>query len=236
MAEITLATLNTSAAPPTLRGHERAAVVIHLDARDVPAETRAPTEATEATEADPSRIADRVGAAIPATPAEPGEIAAGTLQSRRRPRSRERARPYAHLESGPGLPDPVVKMLCAGRIRTAVHAGSGTVLDLGRSHRVVSDRQFQALLLRDDGCAHPGCASRHGLEAHHVRHWIHGGRTDLANLLLLCRVCPSPRPPRRRIPHRHWWRPVPFPPQRRTRGDRPSRPVTAGRNRPTHRT
>jgi hypothetical protein len=61
------------------------------------------------------------------------------------------------------------------------------VLDLGRSHRVVSERQFKALLLRDGGCSHPGCRSRHGLEAHHVKQWIRGGRTDLANLVLLCR-------------------------------------------------
>ncbi|HEX2374877.1 MAG TPA: HNH endonuclease signature motif containing protein [Actinomycetota bacterium] len=25
-------------------------------------------------------------------------------------------------------------------------------------------------------------------EAHHVRHWLHGGPTDLANLVLLCRA------------------------------------------------
>jgi hypothetical protein len=80
----------------------------------------------------------------------------------------------------------VKRLLCSGRIRTAVHDTEGNVRDLGRSHRVVSERQFRALLLRDSGCAHPGCGSTHGLEAHHVRHWIHGGRTDLANLVLLC--------------------------------------------------
>ncbi|MGH8862793.1 MAG: HNH endonuclease signature motif containing protein [Jatrophihabitantaceae bacterium] len=35
-------------------------------------------------------------------------------------------------------------------------------------------------------CAYPGCTSRAGPQAHHVRHWIRGGRTDLANLVLLC--------------------------------------------------
>jgi predicted restriction endonuclease len=25
-------------------------------------------------------------------------------------------------------------------------------------------------------------------EAHHLRHWLHGGPTDLANLALLCRA------------------------------------------------
>jgi hypothetical protein len=61
-------------------------------------------------------------------------------------------------------------------------------LDLGRSHRIVSSKQFRALVLRDGGhCLHPGCVSAVGLEAHHVRHWLYGGRTDLDNLALLCR-------------------------------------------------
>ncbi|MBE7189608.1 HNH endonuclease signature motif containing protein, partial [Jatrophihabitans endophyticus] len=52
---------------------------------------------------------------------------------------------------------------------------------------LVTKKLFWALLLRDRGCCtHPGCGSRAKLEAHHVRHWLYGGRTDLANLVLLC--------------------------------------------------
>ena len=58
---------------------------------------------------------------------------------------------------------------------------------VGRSHRLVTDRQCRALLLRQHGhCAHPGCPNTKALHAHHRIHWIHGGRTDLDNLLLLC--------------------------------------------------
>ena len=61
------------------------------------------------------------------------------------------------------------------------------MLDLGRSHRVVSERLYRALLLRDAGrCTHPGCANTRDLQAHHVRHWLYGGPTNLANLVLLC--------------------------------------------------
>jgi hypothetical protein len=107
-------------------------------------------------------------------------------------RSRERAQAIGRIAEGPGLPRPVIeRLLCSGRIRTAVvakdQAGQCNVLDLGRSQRIVSERQFKALLLRDGGCSHPGCHSRNGLEAHHVKQWIRGGRTDLANLVLLCR-------------------------------------------------
>jgi hypothetical protein len=55
-------------------------------------------------------------------------------------------------------------------------------LNLGRSRRLVTDRQFKALLLRDRHCSRLGCRSRQGLRAHHVRHRIHGGHTDLDEL------------------------------------------------------
>ena len=61
-------------------------------------------------------------------------------------------------------------------------------LDLGRSTRVVTPAQRQALAVRDGGCVFPGC--RRPLawcEGHHVRHWLDGGPTDLDNLALVCR-------------------------------------------------
>jgi HNH endonuclease len=43
--------------------------------------------------------------------------------------------------------------------------------------------------VRDGGCAVPGCDRPLAwCEAHHLRHWLHGGATDLANLVLLCRA------------------------------------------------
>ncbi|MBE7190165.1 HNH endonuclease signature motif containing protein, partial [Jatrophihabitans endophyticus] len=98
-----------------------------------------------------------------------------------------RARPSARIVGGPGLPRAVVeRLLCACRIQLAVLDGGRNALDLGRRRRVVDDRLFRALLLRDRHCAHPGCTSAHRLEAHHVVHWLHGGRTDMVNLVLLC--------------------------------------------------
>jgi hypothetical protein len=42
--------------------------------------------------------------------------------------------------------------------------------------------------VRDGGCVHPGCQRTAAFcDAHHVRHWAHGGPTDLDNLVLLCR-------------------------------------------------
>jgi len=133
-----------------LRGDERAAVVIHLNADRV----------------------ERIGSAEPNPSASPTQ-----------PR-----RPVARIADGPGLPDRVVhRLLCSGRIRTALCDRAGNVLDLGRSQRLVSDKQYRALLIRDRGhCAHPGCTNRRNLDVHHVIHWLDGGRTDMNNLILLC--------------------------------------------------
>jgi hypothetical protein len=60
------------------------------------------------------------------------------------------------------------------------------ILDLGRTQRLPNRAQRRALMVRDGGCRFPGCTERRYVEAHHVRHWLDGGPTDLANLVLLC--------------------------------------------------
>lgn len=62
-----------------------------------------------------------------------------------------------------------------------------TRFDQGRRSRLVNPQQ-RALLGHLDGerCRMPGCTRVRRLHAHHVEFWRNGGRTDLANLLLLC--------------------------------------------------
>jgi hypothetical protein len=62
-------------------------------------------------------------------------------------------------------------------------------LDVGRAERLATAPMRKALLIRDRGCAAPGCHCPPGrLEAHHIVHWIDGGVTAVYNLvLLLCR-------------------------------------------------
>ena len=61
-------------------------------------------------------------------------------------------------------------------------------LDVGRSERLATSPMRKALLIRDRGCAAPGCHCPPGrLEAHHIIHWIDGGVTAVYNLVLLCR-------------------------------------------------
>jgi HNH endonuclease len=62
-------------------------------------------------------------------------------------------------------------------------------LEVGRASRVVTAAQRAALVVRDGGCAVGGCdRPPPWCEAHHLRHWLDGGRTDLANLALVCRA------------------------------------------------
>lgn len=89
----------------------------------------------------------------------------------------ERRGEVCALEAGPAVPSDTARRLsCDGEV----------VSDLGRRRRVVSPALRASLERRDAGCRFPGCTRRHGLHAHHLKHWVRGGRTDKDNLVLLC--------------------------------------------------
>jgi hypothetical protein len=61
------------------------------------------------------------------------------------------------------------------------------VLGDGRTRRIATTAQRDALAARDRGCCFPGCDAPPGwTQVHHVVEWIYGGTTDLDNLCLLC--------------------------------------------------
>lgn len=94
----------------------------------------------------------------------------------------------AYLDGGPALtPATVRRMLCGATVVTMLEQGREP-LAVGRRKRRATKPQRTALLRRDGGCARPGCAEARieRLHAHHLRHWLFGGRTDLTNLVLLC--------------------------------------------------
>jgi hypothetical protein len=63
------------------------------------------------------------------------------------------------------------------------------VLDVGRSHRLVTPGLWRALVVRDQHCAFPGCRRPPlACDAHHITHWADGGSTCLDNLVMLCRT------------------------------------------------
>jgi hypothetical protein len=61
------------------------------------------------------------------------------------------------------------------------------VLSVGRKSRSVPAALRRALASRDRGCRFPACTNRCAVDAHHIRHWAHGGPTSLDNLVQLCR-------------------------------------------------
>src|SRR6187401_3563934 len=63
----------------------------------------------------------------------------------------------------------------------------GETIDVGRKTRTIPAALRRALEARDGCCRFPGCSNRRWLDGHHIRHWIEGGETSLANTLLLCR-------------------------------------------------
>ena len=66
------------------------------------------------------------------------------------------------------------------------HDKTGTTMSIGRRSRSIPPAIRRALLLRDRGCAFPGCTHNRFLHGHHIQHWLHGGETSLDNLSLLC--------------------------------------------------
>jgi 5-methylcytosine-specific restriction endonuclease McrA len=66
------------------------------------------------------------------------------------------------------------------------HDADGRICDVGAKTRTIPPALRRALLYRDRRCRFPGCHGRF-CQAHHIRHWAHGGPTTLSNLVLLCR-------------------------------------------------
>ncbi|MEJ7772817.1 MAG: HNH endonuclease, partial [Geodermatophilaceae bacterium] len=105
--------------------------------------------------------------------------------------------PHSSLQNGTGagrLDDghPISPSLsaylgCDAEILPCFLDQKGAVIDLGRARRLFTGPSRTALEVRDRGCAWPGCdRPLSWCEAHHILGWIHGGRTDQNNGVLLC--------------------------------------------------
>jgi hypothetical protein len=85
-------------------------------------------------------------------------------------------------------PEVVRRLACDAAIIPMVLGSQSEPLDVGREKRLVTRGLRLALIARDQGCSYPGCTMPpHWTDAHHVTHWIRGGRTSLLTTALLCR-------------------------------------------------
>ncbi|MEI4270605.1 DUF222 domain-containing protein [Klenkia sp. LSe6-5] len=97
----------------------------------------------------------------------------------------------AAIDGVAALTPAQARRLACDAALTVVLVEDGQVLASGRTRRFATTAQRRALLVRDRGCARPGCAETRPerLHAHHLVSWLAGGRTDVDNLVLLCDRC-----------------------------------------------
>lgn len=93
----------------------------------------------------------------------------------------------SELEDGPVIsPETARRLGCDAEVVTRIER-DGLPISAGRRRRTVPPAFRRLLEARDDRtCCFPGCERRRHLQAHHRRHWAHGGETSLDNLVLLC--------------------------------------------------
>ena len=93
----------------------------------------------------------------------------------------------SELEDGPVIaPETARRLGCDAEVVAQVER-DGVPVSVGRKRRTVPPALRRLLEARDEEtCCFPGCERRRHLQAHHRRHWAHGGETSLDNLVLLC--------------------------------------------------
>jgi hypothetical protein len=95
--------------------------------------------------------------------------------------------PGVEIEGGGVIhPSTLGRLLCNARTQTVFEDRQGQVTGVGRVSREPSAWMMRQIRYRDRECRFPGCGHRRFTQAHHIRWWRHGGRTDLDNLVLIC--------------------------------------------------
>lgn len=95
----------------------------------------------------------------------------------------------AELEWAQPIPAETARRLaCDAAITPILRGLESNQPQAGSTTRVPAASQRKALVVRDRGCRFPRCdRPPDWTDAHHIRHWADGGRTELDNLVLLCR-------------------------------------------------
>ncbi|MGA4727612.1 DUF222 domain-containing protein [Micromonospora taraxaci] len=158
------------------------AAIDPLSAPTGPDDTRCPGQRRHDALTDVCRLALRTGE-LPDNGGDPAQIVVTTGYD-----TLTRQLNAGALDIGLQLtPDTVRRLACDATILPAVLGSAGQVLDVGRQRRLITGPLRRALVLRDGGCAFPGCdRPPRWCAAHHIHHWADGGPTNLTNAVLLC--------------------------------------------------
>ena len=93
----------------------------------------------------------------------------------------------SEIEGGPVIdPEVTRRLLCSARVQEIVEDPSGTVFGASRMRREPSAALERQVRYRDKQCRFPGCGAKRFTQVHHLAFWSRGGKTELANLLLIC--------------------------------------------------
>jgi hypothetical protein len=98
--------------------------------------------------------------------------------------------PYGLIEgSGAAVSlETIERLICDTGLVGELFAPDGALLDVGRDQRLFTAKQRTGLQTEWGGCADPTCDRPPSMcEAHHIVRWRDGGRTDVADGVLLCR-------------------------------------------------
>lgn len=94
----------------------------------------------------------------------------------------------SRIEDGPWLSPAAIRRLSCDADVVTVTERDGLPIDVGRVRRLITPRLRLALQSRDEGCRFPGCSvPAPRADGHHIKHWSDGGKTNLDNLVSLCR-------------------------------------------------
>jgi hypothetical protein len=94
-----------------------------------------------------------------------------------------------HLDTGALLtPEATRRLGCDAAVIPVLLDGASVPIDVGRARRPFTGATRTAILLRDQGCAFPGCdRPPRFTDIHHIVYWSEGGTTDRDNGVALCR-------------------------------------------------
>ncbi|MGH3788251.1 MAG: DUF222 domain-containing protein, partial [Pseudonocardiaceae bacterium] len=100
---------------------------------------------------------------------------------------------------GPINADIARRIACDARVIPVVLGSRGEPLNVGRASQTVPIAIRRAVIVRDRGCAFPGCSvPARWCEIHHVMFWADGGETSVGNCVALCGRH------HRLVHHSHW--------------------------------
>ena len=87
------------------------------------------------------------------------------------------------------VPDSIRQHLTCDGTFTPTFLDHARPVAVGTSVPGIPEHTRRLVMYRDQRCRVPWCTRTRWLDVHHITHREHGGRTEMANLVALCRRC-----------------------------------------------